>query len=479
MISYFVEFALIHLLLFGIYVLLLRKETQLTFLRHFLLASFLFALLIPLIKIPTSATISSMDIAGSVTTLLLLPEVTITGGFSETHQNAGNTIPWITWIFIGGAFCAAFRLMINLIRIYKIYKHSIPIELHGRSVRHMDHLKSSFTFIKWIFIDKDHFEDPIEIICHEEAHIKYKHSFDLLLVNLFTIPFWWVPSIWLSIPEFKKVHEYQADAYALKIFPKGQYIRTMVEGTLKDHGIWLANSFNDTPIIKRLEFMKRIKKTPNVWKISSVIAFCVVTILTFSCEEKLEADTINDEKAISEHESKDSNNIINEKYKELTAEYPDVEFAVMEIPSGKDLSDLEPAVDINKIKFLDVRKVDEHTSFTTIIIEKSGLKGEIIEPKGTNQSDEIFLVVEQPPEFPGGIREAFFEYVIENINYPKEAVQKGIAGKVFVQFIVDENGEIKDAKVVKGIGAGCDEEALRIVQKLSNMDPWEARWYVC
>jgi len=69
------------------------------------------------------------------------------------------------------------------------------------------------------------------------------------------------------------------------------------------------------------------------------------------------------------------------------------------------------------------------------------------------------------PEFPGGIRQ-FYIFVAENMKYPSSAVSMGIEGKVYVQFVVDKKGRVdpKSVMILKGIGAGCDEEAVRVVK---------------
>lgn len=81
-----------------------------------------------------------------------------------------------------------------------------------------------------------------------------------------------------------------------------------------------------------------------------------------------------------------------------------------------------------------------------------------------------FTIVEQMPEFPGGEGE-LMKYLGQKIVYPPIAKDNGIQGKVYVNFVVDANGDIRDAKVVRGIGGGCDEEALRVVK---SMPKWKA-----
>jgi len=81
-------------------------------------------------------------------------------------------------------------------------------------------------------------------------------------------------------------------------------------------------------------------------------------------------------------------------------------------------------------------------------------------------STQIFTVVEQKPEFEGGVA-ALMKYVAENIKYPSIARETGIEGTVVVKFVVDEVGNVSQATAVRGIGGGCDQEALRVVNTLS------------
>lgn len=85
-------------------------------------------------------------------------------------------------------------------------------------------------------------------------------------------------------------------------------------------------------------------------------------------------------------------------------------------------------------------------------------------------ADEVFMVVENQPEPEGGMG-AFYEYISKNLRYPSQARSMGIEGKVFVQFVVDTDGSVTDVKVIKGIGGGCDEEALRVMENSPAWNP--------
>jgi len=84
--------------------------------------------------------------------------------------------------------------------------------------------------------------------------------------------------------------------------------------------------------------------------------------------------------------------------------------------------------------------------------------------------EEIFIIVEDQPEFPGG-NAALFDFLSKNTRYPQQAIEMEIEGIVVVQFVVNKKGEIKDIKILKSLGGGCDEEALRLVRA---MPKWKA-----
>ena len=83
---------------------------------------------------------------------------------------------------------------------------------------------------------------------------------------------------------------------------------------------------------------------------------------------------------------------------------------------------------------------------------------------------DTYLMVEAEPEFPGGM-EALMKYLSENIKYPEQAKKENIQGKVYMRFVVERDGSIVDAEILRGIGGGCDEEALRVVNAMPKWEP--------
>lgn len=85
-------------------------------------------------------------------------------------------------------------------------------------------------------------------------------------------------------------------------------------------------------------------------------------------------------------------------------------------------------------------------------------------------NDKVFEKVEDMPEFPGG-EQAMMDFVGKNVQYPKEAMEKEISGRVLVGFIVEKDGSVNEVKIVRGIGGGCDEEAVRVVKAMPKWKP--------
>ncbi len=129
-------------------------------------------------------------------------------------------------------------------------------------------------------------------------------------------------------------------------------------------------------------------------------------------------------------------------------------------------SDTSEVTDISQD---DLNQQTTNTNINTneeIVIEDDG-GDEIIEEV---IETPIFTVVEEMPTFPGG-DESRIKFLTENIKYPQMAKESGIQGTVYVTFVIDERGRVADVKVLRGIGGGCDEEAVRVVKM---MPPWNA-----
>jgi protein TonB len=100
--------------------------------------------------------------------------------------------------------------------------------------------------------------------------------------------------------------------------------------------------------------------------------------------------------------------------------------------------------------------------------ETSGIKGS----SASAEDMELHTLdgIENYPEFPGG-HSAFIKFLSRNLKYPANAVERGIEGKVLISFIIEKNGRLSNIKILRGIGYGCDEEAIRVLEKSPEWKP--------
>ena len=109
--------------------------------------------------------------------------------------------------------------------------------------------------------------------------------------------------------------------------------------------------------------------------------------------------------------------------------------------------------------------------FVLFIVSINFIHGQISQDSlilSAKNNSLIFTLVEQMPQFPRGAN-GRIKYLDENIVYPMEAIRRGIQGKIYVTFIVERDGSVSNVRLLRGIGGGCNEEAIRVIE---NMPKW-------
>lgn len=200
---------------------------------------------------------------------------------------------------------------------------------------------------------------------------------------------------------------------------------------------------------------------------NSLIVICTLGIL-FSCEqnsvdpsEKLDEVFIPQGYVQSESISMDMQGRLDE----LRLENPNDHYYYLKFTNGPVASFDEMKFtqkDLN-IKYVDAGQMDSRE-------DKPQYKGVIVKKITGDIKDEVFTIIDDQPEPEGGIK-SFYQYISNNLKYPEQAKKRGIEGKVFVQFVVSESGKLTQIKAVKGIGGGCDEEAVRVLNDAPNWVP--------
>jgi len=143
---------------------------------------------------------------------------------------------------------------------------------------------------------------------------------------------------------------------------------------------------------------------------------------------------------------------------------------MLDVPTTQHLPPLAPVIQQPQIMEVpDEEKIQENLN---ISFDNEAATIEVISvasEQPAEEVEEIFTIVEEPAVPEGGIN-SFYKYLVDNMKYPPQARRLGIEGKVMLQFVVDKNGLIGDVSVLRGIGSGCDEEAVRVMK---NAPPWK------
>ena len=150
---------------------------------------------------------------------------------------------------------------------------------------------------------------------------------------------------------------------------------------------------------------------------------------------------------------------------------------LMEIPPTEQPPPPPPKIQLPEIiEVPDEEEIEEEieVELDLEVTEEEVVEDFVFEEAPEEEVDEVFTIVEDQPAFPGG-NAAFYKFVARNMTYPAQARRMGIEGRVFVQFVVDKDGSVTEVKAVKGIGAGCDREAERVLNSSPKWTPGKQR----
>ena len=151
---------------------------------------------------------------------------------------------------------------------------------------------------------------------------------------------------------------------------------------------------------------------------------------------------------------------------------------ILEVPPTQQLPPPPPKIQQPQIiEVPDEKKIEEEIDINmdTEVTEETKVEEiKIAQEEEKEDPDQIFLVVEETAAPTGGMP-AFYDFVSKKLKYPAQARRMGIEGKVFVEFVIERDGTITDVKAIKGIGAGCDEEAVRVLQSAPKWKPGKQR----
>ena len=486
-----------------VYRLLFRNSNRLYFNRYFLLTSMLLALAMPLLgllsglEVPQMATLKQSLFNGTLLNEIvvtpdgqpMLPEVTVTTSTAPSRFSLWQVIGGIYLIGVGVMtllflFKLA-KLMVLIIRSPKRKMSSCTAVFTGRE-------QGSFSFFRYAFFPNENV-DP-DIMRHEMSHISHHHSWDILFAEVMMILQWFNPFVYLYKKELQSLHEYMADrdVVATGVDKKNYMMLILQQCTAVDFS-GMSNNFSLILTKKRIKMITKNEKAKGLWwRLLATLPVLAVLLIAntkvAAQEQKSEKIDINVEMGWFEVYDDFGNpmNLTDTVIYNEDGSY--VKFETTEAPdpiSGEMRSkitatccnaDGTPNQDIQ----FHISAMEKHGDTTMYQVDPFSfsvdkLKLKILTTEDTptqvleKDNDTVFQMVEQMPEFPGGV-EAMMHYVANNVKYPQEARDKNISGRVFVSFVIEKDGSVNEVKVMRGIGGGCDEEAVRVVK---NMPKWK------
>ncbi len=417
--AYFIKSACCLAAFYLFYKWLLSKETFHHFNRFVLLSLLLISATLPFIQISLHTTVQQAQfMIGN-----LMMQVVDETGSAPTFQ-----WQWLLIVtYLLGCLCYATITFISYLRLYKTIHRttSEPLPDNPRIRLILSEKEvSSFSWMNYIVISKaDYKENGAAIITHESAHIHYKHSIDILIADVCIMFQWFNPAVWLIKKEIQNIHEFEADEAVLKSgICARNYQLLLIKKAVGTRLYSMANSFNHSSLKKRITMM--LKRKSNPWarlKYAYILPLAAISVATLANAKV--SEPLN---ALSEVKVSDLSDYLIQKSEKSNA----------------------VAIKTPYLSLPETQKPQKKIKFT--------------------RPDVVYDMVEEQPKYPGGVA-AMMNYLSANIKYPNSAKQKGIEGKVLVQFVVDKSGIIRNYKVIRSINTDLDKEAIRVVK---NMPKW-------
>lgn len=457
--AYLLKVNVAFVLLYAFYRLFFYKDTFFKLRRTILLVFFGFSLLYPLLNIQDwikeqEPMVEVIQIYSSI-----LPEIT-------ANQSALQEQSWkvlishaFLYTYWGGMLFLVIRFFMQLGSILLLVRKSRRVLIQGIPVRLLSKPSGPFSFFKWIFIHPaSHTEKEFdEILAHECTHVFQWHSIDVVLSELMCMVNWINPFVWLLKREVRHNLEYLADDTVLESGYDSKSYQYHLLG-LAHHDRSTAtiyNSFNVLHIKNRICMMNR-KRSRGIGRtkylvfiplsaclllLSNIDAVARITIQFASDKANDMASLTKGAASVQEAEEVANRQPVFTAYKN----------EIKELVSG--LAEAKTTVSEEKLTITPVKKSSTDTFASN------------------NQKEEmIFTVVEQMPEFPGG-QTSLLQFINKNLKYPEEAFNAGIEGRVACVFIVNTDGSICNAEVLRGVSPSLDSEALRVIRSMPKWTP--------
>ena len=432
------------------YRLLLSRETFHRFNRIALLGILLLSCLLPFVEVSVRRPVEMYQTMMTWEQWLLLTDLAGT----ETHavQVQENVVTWIQGLLLVYLFGILFFMLRNIYSLFGLW----VLLKSGRREKVSDYVVtvvkavlivherdiSPFSWMRYIVISqKDLHENGREILTHELAHIRNRHSWDLFAADICIFFQWFNPAAWLLKQELQNIHEYEADETVINEgVDARQYQLLLIKKAVGTRLYSMANSFNHSKLKKRITMMLKEKSSP--WarlKYLYVLPVAAIAVTAFARPEV--SETVEEISAVKVN---DLTAIVETKVAESSGQL----LPVQSVPKDS----------VNRKSKVAVQQMDE------LVVVGFASKDSV------KDREPVFNVVEQMPSFPGGM-EALMQYLAKNMRYPVEAQKNKVQGRVVVGFIVSKDGDIKKAHILRGVDPELDAEAIRVIESMPRWMP--------
>ncbi|MBX2916441.1 MAG: M56 family metallopeptidase [Cyclobacteriaceae bacterium] len=468
-VNYLFELNLGLIFFYAVYILLLRKETQFTSKRWFLLVAMMCSVVFPLITISGGQNTFIPTLSNSAMATWL-PEIVIVGnGTASAPVTPTNYWSLVIPAYLIVAVVLLVLLFIRMGRIVMFFYQAKRYQWQTYTIAESTDVQGIFSFFNYIFIPgKDSIDEAEKeaILQHEAVHIKKGHSFDIVFVHVLQAVCWFNPIIWFYKTSLVQVHEFEADARSAESMDVDRYCGLLAKVALQQNGFVLANHFTNSFTLKRINMMKTVRRKISQWKIATAILMLATYFVAVACQDQL----LENVKEVADNSTMALSypQEVQLELEKARQGMPGTEFYVLEMnDDGKrKMDEIMKELKISSLEGRPVIVKEGNEIRNFFIYSKNGQAKQI--NTLTLSADGIHTIVEHSAEPNGGMPE-FYKHIAANMRYPAEARRKGVEGKVFIEFVINEDGSISNAKPIKGIGAGCDEEALRVV---ANSPAW-------
>ena len=408
------------------YRLMLARETFHRVNRIVLLATAVASFVLPLCVITTHQTV-----------VMPMPVIDVELGSAIIEEEAPSVPFWqqaLPILYIIGMVVTLANTLWSLFRINSLIRHSEQHPQPDGTVICVtgNAALAPFSWMHYIVMNRSDYEThDAAILTHERGHIRLRHSWDLVLVDLLTAFQWFNPAMWMLRSDLRAIHEYEADGAVLSQgINARQYQYLLITKAGGIGGYSLANGITHSALKNRIHMMSHKKsQSSRLWKLLALVPIVGVTLA-------LNAETVTDYVYNNDEPQKQ-----------------------VPVKKGKKASTIKTG---NGTVLQVVEQEKTVAKEVTAVEEKAPIK--------ETPSGDVFDVVETMPQFPGGAPE-LFNYLAKNIRYPKDAMEANVQGRVIVTFVVGKDGSINDARVVKSVNPSLDAEALRVINSMPNWTP--------